>query len=88
MQHTGQQWDFPNGWPPLQSLMVTALENTGNPRAKDLAFRLAQKWVRNNFEAYQQSMPNAMFEKVINDTIILVASYFFKFWNILFSSFC
>ncbi|KAI9556421.1 hypothetical protein GHT06_016209 [Daphnia sinensis] len=63
MLQTGQQWDFPNGWPPLQHMLVVGLENTGDPRAKALAFKLAQKWLINNYDAYQQSMPNAMFEK-------------------------
>ncbi len=58
------RWDFPNGWPPLQHMLVVGLENTGDPRAKALAFNLAQKWLINNYDAYQQSMPNAMFEKV------------------------
>ena len=63
MHDSGQQWDFPNGWPPLQQLIIQGLENTGDPRAKKLAFDLAQKWILNNFEAYKESMPNAMFEK-------------------------
>ena len=58
------RWDFPNGWPPLQNMMVVGLENTGDPRAKALAFHLAQKWLINNYNAYQESTPNAMFEKV------------------------
>ena len=64
MQHSGQQWDFPNGWPPLQHLVVVGLEKTREPRAQALAFDLAQKWLTNNYNAYQQSMPKAMFEKV------------------------
>lgn len=58
------RWDFPNGWPPLQHMVVVGLESTGNARAQELAFSLAQRWLVNNYEAYQQSMPNAMFEKV------------------------
>lgn len=45
-------------------LLVVGLENTGDPRAEVLAFDLARKWLNNNFAAYQQSIPNAMFEKV------------------------
>ena len=56
MQDSGQQWDFPNGWPPLQHLAVIGLENTGNAKAKQLAFDLAQKWILNNFEAFKESM--------------------------------
>jgi len=63
MLHTGQQWDFPNGWPPLQHLLVVGLENTAEPKAQALALMLAKKWLLNNYKAYQQTMPNAMFEK-------------------------
>jgi len=64
MLHSGQQWDFPNGWPPLQHLLVIGLENTGEPKAQALALDLAKKWLLNNYYAYEQTMPNAMFEKV------------------------
>ena len=48
----------------VKHLMVFGLENTGDPRAKALAFDLARKWLNNNYLAYQQSIPSAMFEKV------------------------
>ena len=73
MRTTGQQWDFPNGWPPLQQLMIVALENTGHARAKDLAFKLARKWILNNFEAFTESWPNAMFEKVRVHRVLYVS---------------
>lgn len=63
MQNSGQQWDYPNGWAPLQHLLVYGLENTADPRAETLAFDIARKWLDNNFLAFQQSIPNAMFEK-------------------------
>jgi len=63
MLHTGQQWDFPNGWPPLQHLLVVGLENTAEPKAQALALKLAKKWLLNNYKAYEETMPNAMFEK-------------------------
>jgi len=61
MLQTGQQWDFPNGWAPLNHLVVEALENTGEPTAQNLAFNLAQKWIQSNHLAYLQT--EAMFEK-------------------------
>ncbi|ODN06626.1 Trehalase [Orchesella cincta] len=61
MLQTGQQWDFPNGWAPLNHLVVEALEYTGEPTAQDLAFNLAQKWIQSNHLAYVQT--EAMFEK-------------------------
>jgi alpha,alpha-trehalase len=27
--NTGQQWDAPNAWPPLQDIVIEALENYG-----------------------------------------------------------
>ncbi|CAL8124857.1 unnamed protein product [Orchesella dallaii] len=58
---TGQQWDYPNGWAPLNHLVVEALENTGEPTAQELAFNLAQKWIKSNHLSYVQT--GAMFEK-------------------------
>ena len=37
----GQQWDFPNCWPPLQHMVVEGLEKSGHPEAQRLALRLA-----------------------------------------------
>ncbi|KAM9299357.1 trehalase [Gastrophryne carolinensis] len=58
---TGEQWDFPNGWPPLQHMVIEGLEKTNSTKAKEIAFSLAQKWVHVNYEAYKKY--NAMFEK-------------------------
>ena len=54
MLETGQQWDFPNAWPPLQHMIVVGLEKTGQPEAQAVAFDLAQRWLLNNYVAYQQ----------------------------------
>ncbi|XP_063292242.1 trehalase [Pelobates fuscus] len=68
MKNTGQQWDFPNAWAPLQHMVIEGLEKTGSNKAKELAFSLAQKWIQTNYEVYQKY--NAMFEKynVENDS--------------------
>ena len=39
---TGQQWDAPNGWAPLQWIAIRGLRRYGHPR---LAQRIAQRWV-------------------------------------------
>ncbi|XP_075695034.1 trehalase [Rhinoderma darwinii] len=61
LKETGQQWDFPNGWPPLQHMVIEGLEKTEYKKAKEIAFSLAQKWVTVNFDAYKKY--NAMYEK-------------------------
>lgn len=40
-QQTGQQWDAPNAWPPLQHMMIEGLAQTGCPSGLDLAKQLA-----------------------------------------------
>nr|CAD7425859.1 unnamed protein product [Timema monikensis] len=61
LEHTGEQWDYPNAWAPLQYMMVHSLEATGDETAKELAFQIAEKWVRSNYKAYNET--NAMYEK-------------------------
>ncbi len=68
MRDSGQQWDFPNGWPPLQQLIIVGLENTGDERARRLAFDLAQKWIANNYDAYQDAVPRF-------DSLVLPCSF-------------
>jgi len=58
---TGQQWDYPNGWAPLQHIVIEALEYSGNAEAKELAFESAQKWVQSNHLTFV--LQEAMFEK-------------------------
>ncbi len=42
LNQTGQQWDFPNGWAPLQWLTVKGLLNYGY---EDLARKIAERFV-------------------------------------------
>nr|XP_033774450.1 trehalase [Geotrypetes seraphini] len=64
---SGQQWDFPNAWPPLQHIVIHGLAKSSLPSAQEMAFQLAQNWIRTNFLAYEKY--EAMFEKydVIGD---------------------
>jgi len=49
LYHTGQQWDAPNGWAPLQWMTIVGLENYGH---KDLAKTIAERWVDLNERVY------------------------------------
>jgi alpha,alpha-trehalase len=46
---TGQQWDRPNGWAPLQYLAVEGLKRYGE---NELAGEIARRWIRANLESY------------------------------------
>ncbi|KAJ1274404.1 hypothetical protein BS78_05G059100 [Paspalum vaginatum] len=51
--NTSQQWDFPNGWAPLQHLIAEGLLHSGSKEAAKLAEDIATRWVRTNYAAYK-----------------------------------
>lgn len=61
MLFTNQQWDFPNAWPPLQSILIGGLERSGSQEAGLLARELAERWIRVNYLSYCRN--ETMFEK-------------------------
>ncbi|XP_055003750.1 trehalase [Boleophthalmus pectinirostris] len=61
LKESGQQWDYPNAWPPLQHMLIEGLSKVPSEDAKQLAEDLAQKWIRTNWMAYTKY--EAMFEK-------------------------
>jgi alpha,alpha-trehalase len=50
--HTGQQWDEPNGWAPLQYLAVMGLRRYSEP---ELARDIATRWIRTDVAYYQRT---------------------------------
>jgi alpha,alpha-trehalase len=49
---TGQQWDAPNGWAPLQWIAIRGLQNY---REDSLAGTVAQRWVAKNLQVYRST---------------------------------
>lgn len=49
---TGQQWDAPNGWPPLQYLTIKGLMNYN---FKPLATTIANRWMKLNEDVYNRT---------------------------------
>ncbi|CAJ0957592.1 unnamed protein product, partial [Mesorhabditis belari] len=58
---SNQQWDFPNGWSPLNHMVIEGLRKSGNPRMQRKAFDLAEKWVLSNYRVFVAD--RAMWEK-------------------------
>lgn len=52
LQHTGEQWDAPNGWAPLQWISIQGLEKYGQSA---LARDIAQRWAKLNIQVFQQT---------------------------------
>uniref|UniRef100_UPI0037E8D32E trehalase n=1 Tax=Semicossyphus pulcher TaxID=241346 RepID=UPI0037E8D32E len=61
LRESGQQWDYPNAWPPLQHMLIEGLSKLPSKEAKELALDLAQRWIKTNWLAYEKY--DAMFEK-------------------------
>ncbi|GAX83830.1 hypothetical protein CEUSTIGMA_g11254.t1 [Chlamydomonas eustigma] len=46
---SGQQWDAPNAWAPLQHMIVCGLRQCGVPHGEALAAELASRWIKANY---------------------------------------
>ncbi len=55
---TSQQWDAPNGWPPLQWISIVGLRNYGFNSAAD---KIRERWLRLNESVFKKT--GKMFEK-------------------------
>jgi len=65
--HSGQQWDAPNGWAPLQWVGIQGLRNYG---FEELAQQTKDNWVSLNSQVYQRT--GKMLEKYnVEDTTLL-----------------
>ncbi|NQU82433.1 MAG: alpha,alpha-trehalase TreF [Parcubacteria group bacterium] len=49
---TGQQWDYPNGWAPLQWISIKGLENY---HFNTLAKESAERWIKGNIDWYKKT---------------------------------
>ena len=58
---SGQQWDFPNAWPPLQHMLIAGLAESNGEGMKQEALNFAQKWITTNYKAWRAT--SHMFEK-------------------------
>lgn len=62
LTNSGQQWDFPNVWPPMQYILIEGLRNLGTRRSLALAYKWSARWIRSNYIGYENT--HVMFEKV------------------------
>lgn len=52
LKNTGQQWDAPNGWAPLEWISIIGLDNYGE---KQLAKETAERWIRLNIKVFENT---------------------------------
>jgi alpha,alpha-trehalase len=67
---SGQQWDFPNAWAPLQLFIIESLDHlseiSGSKRSSWLSYDLSRRWLISNYCAWEATSKNGagdMFEK-------------------------
>jgi alpha,alpha-trehalase len=67
LAETKQQWDSPNGWPPLQLISIEGLERY---KLKSSAATIKERWVKNNIRVYKNT--GKLMEKynVLDDQLI------------------
>ncbi len=64
LNYTGQQWDAPNGWAPLQYIAIKGLRNYG---FNNLANEIKRRWINLNRNVFDRT--KRMFEKYnVEDT--------------------
>ena len=56
-----EQWDFPNGWSPLNHMIIEGLRRSHSPQMQQKAFWLAEKWILSNYRVFRQT--RMMWEK-------------------------
>jgi alpha,alpha-trehalase len=51
-KNTGEQWDAPNGWAPLEWMTIWGLDNCGQ---EELAKIIAQRWMKLNNDVFMRT---------------------------------
>ena len=61
LYQSGEQWDWPNCWAPLNMIIIEGLYNMKEAKYTELALKLANIWLNSNFHTFESS--NKMHEK-------------------------
>lgn len=61
LTNSGEQWDYPNAWPPLVDVMIHGLQRSGDDEAINVATTLATRWIEANMKGFNNT--GEMFEK-------------------------
>uniref|UniRef100_A0A5S6QXN0 Trehalase n=1 Tax=Trichuris muris TaxID=70415 RepID=A0A5S6QXN0_TRIMR len=59
---TDEQWDRPNGWAPIQHMIIEGLRRSTNADVQETAFQIAKKWLELNYRVFLRT-GGKMFEK-------------------------
>ncbi|KHN84655.1 Dual specificity protein phosphatase 14 [Toxocara canis] len=49
---THQQWDYPNGFAPINHMVIEGLRKSNHPIMQQKAFEIASRWINRNYRVY------------------------------------
>ncbi|KAL5552445.1 hypothetical protein UlMin_002621 [Ulmus minor] len=55
LTNSGQQWDYPNGWAPIQHMIIEGLAKSGLKEARLIAEDIAVRWIRTNYVTFKKT---------------------------------
>uniref|UniRef100_A0A803R6S8 Trehalase n=1 Tax=Cannabis sativa TaxID=3483 RepID=A0A803R6S8_CANSA len=55
LTNSGQQWDFPNGWAPIQHMIIEGLTRSGLKEARSMGREIAVSWLRTNYVTFKKT---------------------------------
>ena len=58
-----EQWDSPNGWAPIQDLLIDGFRNTNVEQGRTISNRIRDSWLETCFHGWKHSPNATMFEK-------------------------
>jgi len=61
-KQSGEQWDWPNVWPPIQHMLAEGLNRCGHEEGRQLGASLATRWLRATARTLERT--GAMHEKL------------------------
>ena len=47
--------DYPNGWAPIQHMIIEGLAKSGSKEARSMAEDIAVRWIRTNYVTYMRT---------------------------------
>ncbi|CAG9530313.1 unnamed protein product [Cercopithifilaria johnstoni] len=53
IRSSNQQWDYPNGFAPINHMVIEGLRKSNHPIMQQKAFELANRWINRNYKVYQ-----------------------------------
>lgn len=82
LEDSGELWDFPNCWPPLQAFFIQGLDRLETKTGSTLAFHFAEKFIQNCYNEFKLRGTTLKFVRYLNykkNMSSLIIQHFIQF---------